>query len=166
MTNFYNEWQPNKRLRVCTHSVRDQLLGNNISTIPMYNCFADKSKAFSCDQRFFRSTLAWFICGNLKKHISNLNQIYTLHFLYIYKFLIEKFCGIEISLYLKNVKNIRKLNVNSIIVMNHRTRLDWLFYFCVLYRINGLSSIKVILKQGLRKIPGPGKSFLLKKIFK
>jgi len=71
-------------------------------------------------------------------------------------FLIEKFCGIDIALHLKNVKNIHKLNANSIVVMNHRTRLDWLFYFCVLYRINGLNSIKVILKDALRKIPGPG----------
>jgi len=40
--------------------------------------------------------------------------------------------------------------------MNHRTRLDWLFYFCVLYRTKALGYIKIILKQGLEKIPGAG----------
>lgn len=74
--------------------------------------------------------------------------------LYI-KFLIEKVCGIEIILYLKNIKNLNDLKKNSIILMNHRTRLDWLFYFCILYRINALNQIKVILKDALKKIPGP-----------
>ncbi len=45
---------------------------------------------------------------------------------------------------------------NSIIIMNHRTRLDWLFYFCVLYRYHGLNEIKIILKDSLKKIPGAG----------
>ena len=40
--------------------------------------------------------------------------------------------------------------------MNHRKSLDWLFYFCILYRNNALTKIKIILKDGLKKIPGPG----------
>jgi lysocardiolipin and lysophospholipid acyltransferase len=47
-------------------------------------------------------------------------------------------------------------NQSAIVIMNHRTRLDWLFYFCILYRLNGLSNIKIILKDGLKKIPGAG----------
>lgn len=42
--------------------------------------------------------------------------------------------------------------------MNHRTRLDWLFYFSVLYRSQALSKIKIILKDDLKKIPGPSKN--------
>jgi lysocardiolipin and lysophospholipid acyltransferase len=45
---------------------------------------------------------------------------------------------------------------SAIVVMNHRTRLDWLFYFCILYRLDALSNIKIILKDGLKKIPGAG----------
>lgn len=45
---------------------------------------------------------------------------------------------------------------STIAVMNHRTRLDWLFYFCILYRLNALSQIKIILKDSLKRIPGPG----------
>ena len=40
--------------------------------------------------------------------------------------------------------------------MNHRTRLDWLFYFCILHRLNSLTKIKIVLKDGLKKVPGPG----------
>ncbi len=50
----------------------------------------------------------------------------------------------------------REFNKSAIIIMNHRTRLDWLFYFCVLYRTKALGYIKIILKQGLEKIPGAG----------
>ncbi len=45
---------------------------------------------------------------------------------------------------------------SSIILMNHRTRLDWLFYFCILDRLKSLTNIKIILKNGLKNIPGPG----------
>ncbi len=45
---------------------------------------------------------------------------------------------------------------SSIVLMNHRTRLDWMFYFCVLYRMSALAKIKIILKRGLEKIPGLG----------
>ena len=70
--------------------------------------------------------------------------------------MLEKFCGIKIFLHeSKNDKN-KHFSKSSIIIMNHRTRLDWLFYFCILYRYNALSKIKIILKDGLKKIPGPG----------
>ena len=40
--------------------------------------------------------------------------------------------------------------------MNHRTRMDWLFFFCVLRRLKGLENIKIILKRSLRNVWGPG----------
>lgn len=49
---------------------------------------------------------------------------------------------------------------STIVVMNHRTRLDWLFYFCILYRLKAISKIKIILKESLKRISGPGKYFL------
>lgn len=70
-------------------------------------------------------------------------------------YLIEKFLNIQICLHLKNVKDLASLHGNSIVIMNHRTRLDWLFYFCVLYRLDSLKNIKIILKNDLRKIIGP-----------
>ncbi len=72
--------------------------------------------------------------------------------------MLEKVCKIKIFLHeaKTNKTNESKFNKSSIIIMNHRTRLDWLFYFCILYRLNALSKIKIILKDVLKKIPGPG----------
>lgn len=50
----------------------------------------------------------------------------------------------------------REFSKGAVIVMNHRTRLDWMFYFCILYRQNILQHIKIILKKGLEKVPGAG----------
>ena len=48
-------------------------------------------------------------------------------------------------------------NEPSIIIMNHRTRLDWLYFFCVLARQpSGIMTEKIILKAPLKHIPGPG----------
>jgi lysocardiolipin and lysophospholipid acyltransferase len=69
--------------------------------------------------------------------------------------LIEKLCQIKIHLYTKKENRINQ-NCNAVIIMNHRTRLDWLFFFCVLRRLEGLKNIKIILKRDLRNIPGPG----------
>ncbi|XP_052782534.1 lysocardiolipin acyltransferase 1-like [Mya arenaria] len=44
----------------------------------------------------------------------------------------------------------------SLIVMNHRTRLDWLFYFAVQARYASLRRLKICLKNELRHIPGVG----------
>ena len=44
----------------------------------------------------------------------------------------------------------------TLIVMNHRTRLDWLFYFSVQARYASLRRFKICLKNELRHIPGLG----------
>ena len=69
--------------------------------------------------------------------------------------LLEKLTRIRIFMHQKKT-NKRTFSQSAILVMNHRTRLDWLFYFCILYRLNALSNIKIILKDGLKKIPGAG----------
>lgn len=72
------------------------------------------------------------------------------------KFLLERVGKIKIFLHKsKNDKEL-ELKKSAIVMMNHRTRLDWLFYFCILYRLGALSNIKIILKKGLDKIPGAG----------
>lgn len=71
-------------------------------------------------------------------------------------FLLEKVSNIRIHLH-QNKKDLnREFDNSAIIVMNHRTRLDWMFYFCVLYRTKTMGHIKIVLKQGLEKIPGAG----------
>ena len=45
-----------------------------------------------------------------------------------------------------------------LIVMNHRTRFDWMFLWCYLIRSGDLCTHKVILKSSLKKIPGFGRN--------
>lgn len=44
----------------------------------------------------------------------------------------------------------------SVLIMNHRTRLDWMFFWPVLIRQSGVRTEKIILKDGLKTIPGAG----------
>jgi lysocardiolipin and lysophospholipid acyltransferase len=46
----------------------------------------------------------------------------------------------------------------SLIIMNHRTRLDWMFFWNALYKMNPwlLTTEKISLKAGLKSIPGAG----------
>jgi lysocardiolipin and lysophospholipid acyltransferase len=46
----------------------------------------------------------------------------------------------------------------ALIIMNHRTRLDWLFFWNALYRMDPylLTQEKIVLKSQLRNIPGAG----------
>ncbi|RMZ92838.1 lysocardiolipin acyltransferase 1 [Brachionus plicatilis] len=69
-------------------------------------------------------------------------------------YLLEEFCNIKIFMHVSKINNYESRK-SSIVVMNHRTRLDWLFYFCILYRLKALSQIKIILKDSLKRIPGP-----------
>ncbi|XP_071796249.1 lysocardiolipin acyltransferase 1-like [Asterias amurensis] len=47
-------------------------------------------------------------------------------------------------------------NEGSIIIMNHRTRLDWMFFWLVLHRQSNLRTEKIILKSDPKFMPGFG----------
>ncbi|XP_028396220.1 lysocardiolipin acyltransferase 1-like [Dendronephthya gigantea] len=47
-------------------------------------------------------------------------------------------------------------NEKVVIIMNHRTRLDWLYYWSVIFRQQRLEHEKIILKNELKHIPGAG----------
>lgn len=49
-------------------------------------------------------------------------------------------------------------------IMNHRTRLDWLYFWIALWRINPwlMTTNKIALKELLRHVPGAGKQSRLK----
>lgn len=49
-----------------------------------------------------------------------------------------------------------KKYASMLIVMNHRTRVDWLFYFAVQARYGSLRRFKISLKDMLRHAPGAG----------
>jgi lysocardiolipin and lysophospholipid acyltransferase len=73
-------------------------------------------------------------------------------------FMIERVCAIRIHFHTSKTNRLRAglQRQSGIILMNHRTRVDWLFYFCVLARLGQLARIKIILKDMLKKVPGPG----------
>ena len=45
---------------------------------------------------------------------------------------------------------------NVLIVINHRCRLDWMFYWIAVLRTGRLYNEKIIMKNELKHIPGPG----------
>ena len=45
----------------------------------------------------------------------------------------------------------------SLIIMNHRTMLDWMYIWPVLVRQSSVRTEKIILKSEIKKLPGPGK---------
>lgn len=51
-----------------------------------------------------------------------------------------------------------KPNERSVIIMNHRTRLDWLFFIACLLRHTRASNLKIVLKSQLRSAPCIGRS--------
>ncbi|VDP32379.1 unnamed protein product, partial [Soboliphyme baturini] len=46
----------------------------------------------------------------------------------------------------------------AIYMMNHRTRLDWMYFWAVLYQLdpNLLTTLKIVLKSSLKSLPGAG----------
>ena len=45
---------------------------------------------------------------------------------------------------------------NAVIIMNHRCRLDWLFFWSVVARYGELKHEKIIMKHELKHVPGAG----------
>lgn len=44
----------------------------------------------------------------------------------------------------------------ALIICNHRTRVDWMFLWCLCLRHGQLSGLKIVLKESLKGIPGFG----------
>ncbi|XP_071832775.1 lysocardiolipin acyltransferase 1-like isoform X2 [Apostichopus japonicus] len=49
-----------------------------------------------------------------------------------------------------------KVNESSLIMMNHRTTIDWLFFWEVFWQQSSVKSEKIILKRSLKWVPGFG----------
>lgn len=44
----------------------------------------------------------------------------------------------------------------ALIICNHRTRVDWMFLWCLCLHQGQLSGLKIVLKESLKSIPGFG----------
>ena len=52
--------------------------------------------------------------------------------------------------------DLSQLQSPCLIILNHRTRFDWLFLWCYLLRKGNLCWGKIILKKQLKHVPGFG----------
>lgn len=77
-------------------------------------------------------------------------------FFFFYQALYEIVLGVKVSV----VGFPGKQDEQSLIIMNHRTRLDWLFAYSFMLRCGSLRHLKIVLKSGLKKIPGAGKLYI------
>lgn len=44
----------------------------------------------------------------------------------------------------------------AMIICNHRTRVDWMFLWCLCLQQGQLSGLKIVLKESLKSVPGFG----------
>ena len=71
-----------------------------------------------------------------------------------FQYLMELIFGLKVTVTGDEIENSKP----GLIIMNHRTRLDWLYFWSALFRINPwlLTSEKISLKGILKYIPGAG----------
>mmetsp|Transcript_24263 Transcript_24263/g.38271 ORF Transcript_24263/g.38271 Transcript_24263/m.38271 type:complete len:142 (+) Transcript_24263:3-428(+) len=67
-------------------------------------------------------------------------------------FSLERWCGIK----LKFDGDSLPFGENCLIISNHRTRIDWMFLWCLCLRYGQLSKLKIVLKEPLKSLPGFG----------
>lgn len=67
--------------------------------------------------------------------------------------LLEDLLGIKIVITGDDLINDKQ---RSMILLNHRTRLDWMFIWMLHSRFQILKQLKIVLKSDLKRVPGPG----------
>jgi len=67
--------------------------------------------------------------------------------------LLEDVLGMKIIVTGDDLTRDRK---RSLIILNHRTRLDWMFIWMLHSRFEILEQLKIVLKADLKRVPGPG----------
>ncbi|XP_003379777.1 lysocardiolipin acyltransferase [Trichinella spiralis] len=121
-------------------------------------------------QRFALSVENWYL-PTAEKAVENCNKCRNMfcslkNFLHVY--LIIKISTAMMVLLVKLRVRITgdgiKSSDRAVILMNHRTRLDWMYFWLALYSIDPklLISGKIILKSELKSIPGAGWSMQCK----
>ena len=69
-----------------------------------------------------------------------------------YQALQELFLGIKVVITGDEIRN----GERNLLIMNHRTRLDWMYLWSVLVRQSGVKTEKIILKAPVKYVPGAG----------
>ena len=67
-------------------------------------------------------------------------------------FFVEKIHGTKIVVTGDSISRHEK----TVVLLNHRTRLDWMFFFSVVFHSKILNRQKIALKSMLKNLPGAG----------
>ena len=94
-----------------------------------------------------------FSCSNFRVCSSNHEVLMTDDALFCLS--LELVFGVKVRV----CGDLKKLQGPCLIIMNHRTRLDWMFFWCYLIRMGDLRKLKIMLKAGLKNIPVAGECF-------
>ncbi len=76
-------------------------------------------------------------------------------FFFSFQCLLEDLVGIKIVV---TGDDLTKDKKRSLIILNHRTRLDWMFIWMLHSRFEILGQLKIVLKADLKRLPGPGET--------
>ncbi|XP_052057487.1 lysocardiolipin acyltransferase 1-like [Mytilus californianus] len=107
------------------------------------------SSSFGCI--FFLTPLIPFVYFQPRLGRWLMDQMIWLWQLYAV-FLYEKICGVKAVI----TGDVVYDDECELIIMNHRTRFDWLFVFSYQIRCGSLRHFKISLKEILKNVPGPG----------
>ena len=97
-----------------------------------------------------------FLDFQLSSQIPRLRGCYC-KFLFLSKALYEILMGVKIVV--KGKPSLR--GTSSLILENHRTRVDWLFLMSYLCRFSDIKEFRISLKHPLKKFPGAGECYCL-----
>ena len=89
----------------------------------------------------FHAEFCWAICV-----IMSLSKRWNICFL-------EKLYGMKVVVTGDSINRHEK----TVVLLNHRTRLDWLYFMSVVFHMLILNRQKIALKSMLKQIPGIGK---------
>lgn len=84
-----------------------------------------------------------------REYISYFHGVFTAYIAVV----IQYVCGVKITIYSKD-PDIFKERANTLIICNHRTRIDWMFafyYYCAIIDMGAYS--RIILKDALKSVP-------------
>ena len=73
-------------------------------------------------------------------------------------FLLQSLMEFVMGMRVKIVGDAIRPEDSCLIMMNHRTRLDWMYFWSCLVRHSQVQNEKIILKHPLKNIPGAGET--------
>ena len=64
----------------------------------------------------------------------------------------ELLCGVRVRV----CGDLQRVHGPCLIILNHRTRFDWLFFWSYIVRLGSPTKHRIVLKDSLKRVPGFG----------